>query len=119
MRPGDGLVVIGEEHDLDIDQERDREHDQSEPRHAVQEEAHDRAPLRAGDRLHEEKVVELEAQGMGAVVGRLEKPDRVIELERLLGEQDQLGDDAQMQQNEQDRRELEELRERNGHLQDG
>ncbi len=73
VRPGDADVVIGQEHDLDVEQQHDGQHDQRQPRHAVQEHAHDAAAVGPGDGLHEKEVVELEPQRMRALVGGFEK----------------------------------------------
>ena len=118
MRPGDPDVVVGQEHDLDVEEQHDGQHDERQPAHAVQEGAHHPAAVGTGDRLHEEEVVELEAQGVRALVGCLEQADRLIELERLAGEQRELGDEPQVQEDEHDRRELEELRKLDLDLQD-
>ncbi len=90
-----------------------------QPRHDVEEAAHHRRALRAGDRLHEEEVVQLEAQRVRAPVGRFQEADGVIELQRLAREQDQLGEDAEVEQHQHDGRELEELLELDVDLQDG
>ena len=118
VRPGDADVVVGQEHDLDVEQQHDGQHDQRQPRHAVQERAHDAAAVGPGYGLHEKEVVELEPQRMRAFLGGFEKAHRVIELERLAGQQRELRYDAEMHQHEQDRRELEELGELDVHLQD-
>ncbi len=66
VRPRDGLVVIRQEHNLDVEQQQHRQHGQRQPRHAVQERAHHAAAIGPGNRLHEKEVVELEPQRMGA-----------------------------------------------------
>ena len=90
MHPGDGDVVVGQEHELDVEQQDHRQHHDGEPRHAVQEHADDAAALGPGDGLREEEVVELEAQGMGALVARLQHADGGRELERLARQLHQL-----------------------------
>ena len=119
MRPGDGDVVVGQEDELHVEQQDHRHHHQGEPGHAVQEEADDAAALGAGDGLHEEEVVELQAQGMGALLGGLEHANGGGELERLAGEQHELADEPHVDQHEQDRRKQEEAGELDLHLQDG
>ena len=84
----------------------------------MQEHADDAAALGAGDGLREEEVVELEAQGVGALVARLQHADRGRELERLARQLHQLAHEPQVQQHEQDRREQEEAGELDLDLQD-
>jgi hypothetical protein len=94
--------MIGQEHELNVEQQHDRHGDDGEPRHTVQEHADDAAALGSGNGLGEEEIVELEAQGMGALVRRLEHADGSGELQRFARELHELPHDPQVQQDEQD-----------------
>ena len=119
MHPRDGDVVIGQEGKLHVEEQDHRHDDDGQPRHAVQEHADDAAALGAGDGLREEEVVELQAQRVGALLGRLQHADRARELERLARQLHQLAHEPQVQQHEQDGREQEEAGELYFDLQDG
>ena len=69
MRKSDADVMVGQEGELDVEQQRDGEQHQRDPGHAIQEGADDAAALRPRHGLHEEEVVERQAQGMRAPVG--------------------------------------------------
>ena len=64
----------------------------------MQEGAHHEASMWPGDGLHEEEIMQLEAQRMGPPVGSLEVLHRLVELERLAGQQHELRDHAQVKQ---------------------
>ena len=82
--------MIGQEHDLDIEQQNHWDDHDREPCHQVQKGAHDPAALRAGDCLNKEVVVQLQTQGMRTLLGRFQKLNGVIEFERFPRQQDQL-----------------------------
>ena len=96
-------VVIGQERHLHVEQQDHRQDDDRQPRHDVEEAAHHGAALWARDRLHEEEVVQFEAQRMRAPVDSSPTADGVIELERLAGEQHELRQDAEVEQHQHDR----------------
>ena len=116
MRPGDRHIVIGQENHLDVQDQHHRQHRQRQPAHHMQEAAHDAGAVGPRDGLHEEEVVQFQPQRVPAPVVRFQQPYGVIEFQRLACQQNQLRDQAQMQKHQNDWRELEELRQLDGHV---
>ena len=109
VRPGDRDAVIRQERELDEEQQDHRNDDQRQPRHPVQAKPHDDAATGPRDGLDEEEVVQFEPQRMGPAPCRFELLHGLVELQRLSGKQHQLRDEPEMEENEEDGRELEEM----------
>jgi hypothetical protein len=110
--------VDGKERDLQVEQQSQGKREQGEPAYRVEEAAEEAAALRAGERLHEEEAVELQAQRVGAQIGALEQAQRVVELQRLARKQDELGDQPQMHKRQERGREDEEAHKIDADLQE-
>jgi hypothetical protein len=91
-------VVIGQEHDLDVEQQEHRQSEERQPRQTVQKSAHDHAAMGPGHRLREEEGMQLEAQQVRATVGQFERPDGLIECQRLARKEHELRQDAEMEE---------------------